>query len=248
MERLWAPWRLEYVQGADEQEGCGFCRAAEGDAEEQIVVHRGGRAVVLGGGEGRGVGRQPSHHGVSPGEVGEGGGTRAQDPGKDVTVRQGLSRHALRIAFVVLVALLVSGACLAIWDSRQTATTEYRSNQAKMGLVLAEQTTRALQVVDLVVQNLQDDVIDEHVDTPDHFRVFMSNEAMFQHLQARPEHMPQLESLVVLAATGRVTNSSRAWPPSGASEWDTDVFVHFENFTDNGPYSGLPQLSDVPKA
>jgi ATP adenylyltransferase len=47
MERLWAPWRLEYVQHADEQDGCVFCRAAEGDDEEQLVVHRGERAFVL---------------------------------------------------------------------------------------------------------------------------------------------------------------------------------------------------------
>jgi ATP adenylyltransferase len=47
MDRLWAPWRLEYVQGADEIEGCVFCRAAEGDDEEQLVVHRGERAFVL---------------------------------------------------------------------------------------------------------------------------------------------------------------------------------------------------------
>jgi ATP adenylyltransferase len=47
VERLWAPWRLEYVQSADEQTGCVFCRAAEGDDEEQLVVHRGERAFVL---------------------------------------------------------------------------------------------------------------------------------------------------------------------------------------------------------
>ena len=47
MERLWAPWRLEYVQSADEQDGCVFCRAAEGDDEEHLVVRRGERAFVL---------------------------------------------------------------------------------------------------------------------------------------------------------------------------------------------------------
>ncbi|HEY5059158.1 MAG TPA: HIT domain-containing protein [Gaiellaceae bacterium] len=47
MERLWAPWRLEYVQHADEQEGCVFCRAAAGDDDEQLVVHRGECAFVL---------------------------------------------------------------------------------------------------------------------------------------------------------------------------------------------------------
>lgn len=47
MERLWAPWRLEYVQSADEQDGCVFCRAAAGDDAEHLVVHRGERAFVL---------------------------------------------------------------------------------------------------------------------------------------------------------------------------------------------------------
>jgi len=44
---LWAPWRLEYIQAADEQEGCVFCLAAEGDDEEKLVVHRGRHAFVL---------------------------------------------------------------------------------------------------------------------------------------------------------------------------------------------------------
>jgi ATP adenylyltransferase len=47
VERLWAPWRLEYVQNADEQDGCVFCKAAAGDDVEQLVVHRGERAFVL---------------------------------------------------------------------------------------------------------------------------------------------------------------------------------------------------------
>ncbi|HEY1366906.1 MAG TPA: HIT domain-containing protein [Gaiellaceae bacterium] len=46
-ERLWAPWRLEYIRTADEQPGCVFCLAAEGDDEERLVVHRGERAFVL---------------------------------------------------------------------------------------------------------------------------------------------------------------------------------------------------------
>jgi len=46
-KQLWAPWRLEYVQGADELPGCLFCLAAEGDDEQRLVVHRGRAAFVL---------------------------------------------------------------------------------------------------------------------------------------------------------------------------------------------------------
>jgi ATP adenylyltransferase len=44
---LWAPWRLEYIQQADELEGCIFCLAAAGEDEPGLVVHRGERAFVL---------------------------------------------------------------------------------------------------------------------------------------------------------------------------------------------------------
>src|SRR5712691_9053866 len=44
---LWAPWRLEYVGSADEQEGCIFCLALEGADEDGFVVRRGDRAFVL---------------------------------------------------------------------------------------------------------------------------------------------------------------------------------------------------------
>ena len=47
MRELWAPWRLEYVQSADEEPGCVFCRAEAASDEDGLVVHRGKRAIVL---------------------------------------------------------------------------------------------------------------------------------------------------------------------------------------------------------
>jgi ATP adenylyltransferase len=45
--QIWAPWRLEYIQAADEQHGCIFCLARDGDDAERLVVHRGERAFVV---------------------------------------------------------------------------------------------------------------------------------------------------------------------------------------------------------
>ncbi len=39
---LWAPWRLEYVQHADELDRCIFC-----EPEEALLVHRGRHSLVL---------------------------------------------------------------------------------------------------------------------------------------------------------------------------------------------------------
>jgi ATP adenylyltransferase len=46
-KQLWAPWRLEYIKQADDQEGCVFCLAAERPDEEGLVVRRGEHAFVL---------------------------------------------------------------------------------------------------------------------------------------------------------------------------------------------------------
>jgi ATP adenylyltransferase len=47
VKQLWAPWRLEYIKSADEEPGCIFCAAVEGDDQERLVVRRGTHAIVL---------------------------------------------------------------------------------------------------------------------------------------------------------------------------------------------------------
>ena len=48
MERIWAPWRLQYIENADAVEGCIFCvfPAEQRDAERFILL-RGERAFVI---------------------------------------------------------------------------------------------------------------------------------------------------------------------------------------------------------
>ena len=48
MKQIWAPWRLEYIASADEQEDCVFCKAVDADDDEAaLVVHRGPDATVI---------------------------------------------------------------------------------------------------------------------------------------------------------------------------------------------------------
>jgi ATP adenylyltransferase len=47
VKQLWAPWRLEYIAGADEEDGCIFCRAADGPDDRGLVVHRGASVFCL---------------------------------------------------------------------------------------------------------------------------------------------------------------------------------------------------------
>lgn len=50
MERLWAPWRMKYVTGANEGTpgGCVFCDAAERtDDRESLILHRGAHTMTI---------------------------------------------------------------------------------------------------------------------------------------------------------------------------------------------------------
>jgi ATP adenylyltransferase len=49
-QRIWAPWRLEYVKDAskDNEDQCIFCAALQaGDDEKNLIVHRGDRCFVI---------------------------------------------------------------------------------------------------------------------------------------------------------------------------------------------------------
>jgi ATP adenylyltransferase len=47
VKQLWAPWRLEYIENPNEQEGCVFCRALDGEDQPGLIVHRGERVFVM---------------------------------------------------------------------------------------------------------------------------------------------------------------------------------------------------------
>ena len=48
MNHLWSPWRMEYIENHDKEEGCVFCNAqAMDDSAENLIAFRGERAFVI---------------------------------------------------------------------------------------------------------------------------------------------------------------------------------------------------------
>jgi len=46
-ERLWAPWRLEYVAGAGDAGGCIFCDKPALSDDDALILHRGKHAFAV---------------------------------------------------------------------------------------------------------------------------------------------------------------------------------------------------------
>ncbi len=48
MRHIWAPWRMTYIEGRDNEEGCLFCnRLKEDDGQDNLILHRGSHAFVI---------------------------------------------------------------------------------------------------------------------------------------------------------------------------------------------------------
>jgi len=48
MDILWAPWRMEYIENADKDEGCIFCdKPKENRDKENLIIHRGEMGFVM---------------------------------------------------------------------------------------------------------------------------------------------------------------------------------------------------------
>ena len=48
MDRLWTPWRFDYIRGISESEGCVFCRILSQHSDsENFVLWRGGHVFII---------------------------------------------------------------------------------------------------------------------------------------------------------------------------------------------------------
>lgn len=47
MDHLWTPWRMPYLRGENEPEGCVFCLKPEGEDAEAHILHRGLLCYVI---------------------------------------------------------------------------------------------------------------------------------------------------------------------------------------------------------
>ena len=94
-----------------------------------------------------------------------------------------------------------------------------------LDLVLAAETTRSFQGVELVLDNVADQVAAEGAVTPDAVVDRMSTEAVHQALKARVAGVPQLDAVTVVSATGKLVNFSRGWPIPEVHLEDRDYFL-----------------------
>jgi signal transduction histidine kinase len=159
-----------------------------------------------------------------------------------VAARNGVissSRHLWAVG-IVLIVVTVLGAALTIWDLRREAIQDYRQHMANLGVVLAEQTTRYVQVVNLVLDEIQARVVTLGVRTPDEFERAFAADATHGFLNERLLHLPQANAFFLVSADGRTLVTSREQMPHDLNMSDRDYYQYFAAHDDPGVFISTP--------
>jgi len=156
-------------------------------------------------------------------------------------LRGGISRGAaLTYGAVLLIAAAVLAIGITVSNMRQDALDSALANTENLAIVLAEQTARSVQSVDIVVRDLQDTVSSLGITSQDDFRRVLGTEKIHAILRNHVDRLPQADGIALAGANGMRVNSSTAWPAPSIDLSDRDYLRHFAAENDTGLFIGAP--------
>jgi signal transduction histidine kinase len=146
---------------------------------------------------------------------------------------------------VTLIVITLLGCVATIWDLHEQTIEQNRLAVRNVGFVLAEQTSRYVQVVDLVLQEMQSRAAALGVRSPDELAQSFATESARDFLRERLKNLPQANAFSLLGADGHLLVSSRSQVVRGLDLSDRDYYRHFIDQDDAGPYISGPTNSRV---
>jgi PAS domain S-box-containing protein len=152
------------------------------------------------------------------------------------------SRHLSFVGFGLLVIILLT-ASVAIWDRREEAIARSRQDIINLGVVLAEQTARSMQAVDLVLHETTAMVRAAGVHSPEQFQRLMGTEEVHRFLVDRLKVLPQADAIGLVNADGKLVNSSRFWPAPDFDVSDREYYKYLRQNDHPGIYISAPAVS-----
>ena len=150
------------------------------------------------------------------------------------------SNRRLNLIGLAVVCMTLLAAGVTIWDLRQEAVKIYTEEIENLGIAFAHQTSRTLQAVDLVLDQVKDRVLGGGIETTTQFEQLLAAKKWHQFLADRVKNLPQADALVLIDADGKVVNASRRWPAAAADFSDRDFITHFRAHEEPTSFLGAP--------
>ena len=166
-------------------------------------------------------------------------------PSDAAAFRRSRPSRRFLLAGAVMIAVTTAAAGLNVWRAHEDAVTHAERETSNLGVVLAEQTARSFQGVDLVLRETRAMVAATGVTTPEQFRSRLATPEVHRFLVARLHSLPQADAVTLIDDTGRIVNFSRMWPIPVIDTSDRDFYAHFRDHADPGLFIGLPVPNKV---
>ena len=148
-----------------------------------------------------------------------------------------VSRRLIGIGAGLLV-LMAAAVGLMMWDMRRVALQDARTNLGRLGIAIAEQSSRAVQTLDVGLNEIRREIAAAGIDTPERFRTALGSHDVHSALQSRVGALPQADAFTVIDAQGMLVNTSRIWPIPATDLSDRDYFQHFRTHGGLAPFIG----------
>ncbi len=155
------------------------------------------------------------------------------------------SSRGLALSACLFIGVTIIAAGFAVWDLRVDRIADEMKDTQSLGVVLAEQTERTIQAVDLVVQQTQAMVLAGGVQKPDQFRQEMGPKNVHDFLAGLLNNLPQADALALIDDAGKVTNFSRSWPAPVIDTSDREYFRYLRDHDAPEAFIGPPIRSKV---
>ena len=116
---------------------------------------------------------------------------------------------------------------------------------AELAAVLAEQTARYMQVVDLRLRDVGARVAGAGVRTPEDFRRRLQDEDTRHFLRDRVAGSAPDDTIILIDITGRMVNYSDGWAYPAIDTIDRDYYPHFRDSNDPDLFVSAPLVGRV---
>jgi two-component system cell cycle sensor histidine kinase PleC len=158
---------------------------------------------------------------------------------------RGTTGRRLWIICILLVFATVTTGIAVIWQLRQSALARADRELTNLGTVLAEQTSRTIQSIDLVLKEVQSHIATLDPRSPEGLRAKLQGPEVGQYLAGRLLGVPQAEAITLIDANGRLLNWSRDQPVEELDETGRDYFNWLRDHDDSDAFIGIPVAGRV---
>jgi signal transduction histidine kinase len=141
---------------------------------------------------------------------------------------------------VALALAIASATGLLLVDQRDRAVAHASRELENLSFVIAEETDRAFQAVQVVQTNLIARMRSQGIQTTGAYARRMSSESVHQMLREAINGLPQVDAITLIDAAGKLINFSRFWPIPDVNIADRDYFKALRDDPEQESFVSMP--------